>query len=323
MQKKLGKYLIELSVLLLILGCKNFIYDLIVDNFIINKTVTFTNKNEYYLTYNYQYIHNLDDFKLENKDDLMNLYYTIINSGVSRFEFYCPKTYETCREDITEITENQDYLSDINGFVHPFNSFDTVETTFDSIGRVYLTIVKTYTDKEISDINDEVDKVIKDVVKDETDKKKIIRLIHDYIIDNTKYDKDRADKNIVKYASNTAYGVLFEGYGICSGYADTMGIFLNRYDIPNYKIASENHVWNAVQLDGKWYHLDLTWDDPLTDTGDDIVLHDYFLISSETLRGLDMSQHTYNDSVYKEMHVDKSEKEKEIESKSSEQVKEA
>ena len=42
---------------------------------------------------------------------------------------------------------------------------------------------------------------------------------------------DEFVKNIIKYESNTAYGVLFEGYGICSGYADVMGIFLNRYNI--------------------------------------------------------------------------------------------
>jgi hypothetical protein len=319
MRKKIAKNLIKISILFILFGSKNFIYDFLVDNFFINKNITFTNKNEYYLTYNYNYIKNLEEFKIENKDDLLNLYYTVINSGVDKFEFYCPKEYETCIDDISEITNNQDYLSDINGFVHPFNSFDTVETTFDSMGRVFLTIDKTYKEEDINKINDKLDTIIAEVIKDEKDKKEIIKLFHDYVIEHTRYDRDRADRNIIKYASNTAYGVLFEGYGICSGYADTMGIFLNRYNIPNYKIASENHVWNAVKLDGKWYHLDLTWDDPLTDDETDIVLHDYFLISSEKLRTLDKTQHTYNDSVYTEMQIEKTAKEKELE----EEIKEA
>ncbi len=301
MQKKVGKFLIWLSFLLLIFGSRNFIYEVIKDNIVFNKTITFDSKNDYYLTYNYAYVKNQEEFELKNKNDILNVYYTIINSGVDKFEFYCPKEYLNCTEDIRDITENQDYLSDINGFVHPFNSFDTIETTFDTLDRVYVSIVKTYTDKEIVEINEKVDTIIKDVVKEEKDNKKIIELIHDYVINNTKYDKDRADNNIIKYASNTAYGVLFEGYGICSGYADTMALFLNYYDIPNFKVASENHVWNAVYLDGKWYHLDLTWDDPITNTNADYLSHDYFLISTKQLSELNTEQHNFNKNIFSEL----------------------
>ena len=62
-----------------------------------------------------------------------------------------------------------------------------------------------------------VDEIIADTVKDEQDTRTIIKLIHDNIISNARYDKERADNNVIKYSSNTAYGVLFEGYGICSG----------------------------------------------------------------------------------------------------------
>lgn len=320
-KERIGKFLIKISVLFIIIGCRNFIYDALVDNFFLNKNVTFTNKNEYYLTYNYNYIKNVDEFNIRNKQDLLDLYYTVINSGVDEFEFYCPKEYENCIEDITEITNDQDYLSDINGFVHPYNSFDTIETTYDTMRRVYIHITKTYSEKDIIAINEKVDEIIKDVVKDEKDIKKKLELIHDYIVENTKYDRDRADRNITTFQSNTAYGVFFQGYGICSGYADAMGIFLNRYNIPNYKIASENHVWNAVKIDGKWYHLDLTWDDPLTENETDVVLHDYFLITTDKLRTLDKTQHTYNDSVYTEMRIPKVEKEREMEE--AEEVKEA
>ena len=35
-----------------------------------------------------------------------------------------------------------------------------------------------------------------------------------------------------------------------------------------------DHAWNLVELDGKWYHLDATWDDPMPDQGED-ALHQY------------------------------------------------
>ena len=238
--------------------------------------VSFEYKNKYYLDYNFNYVKSVDSFEINNKKDLVNLYYTIINNGNTSFEFYCPNSYKSCISDIIYIANNQYYLSDVNGFVHPFNSFDTIETTYDTFKRVKVNIIKTYTDVEIEKLNAKVEEIARDVVKDVTDKKEIIKIIHDYIINNSKYDQKRAENNIITYASNTAYGVLFEGYGICGGYADAMALFLNYYKIPNYKISSENHVWNAVYLDGEWYHLDLTWDDPLTDSNDNVILHDYF-----------------------------------------------
>ena len=263
--------------------------------------VSFEYKNKYYLDYNFNYVKRVDSLEINNKKDLVNLYYTIINKGNNNFEFYCPSSYTTCVDDIIYIANNQYYLSDVNGFVHPFNSFDTIETTYDTFKRIKVNIVKTYTDVEIEKLTAKVEEIAKDVVKDVTDKKEIIKLIHDYIINNSKYDQKRAENNIITYASNTAYGVLFEGYGICSGYADAMALFLNYYKIPNYKISSENHVWNAVFLDGEWLHLDLTWDDPLTDSNEDLVLHDYFLITTDKLLELDKTQHSFNTDIYSEL----------------------
>ena len=301
MNKTIGKYMIRISFLFILLGCRGFIYDFARKLTTTDDRIIITYKNDYYLNYNYKYIKNVEEIKLEKKSDILDLYYTIINSGIDTFDFYCPDEYKHCIDDVIEITNNQDYLSDINGFVHPFNSFDTIETTYDSMNKVHVTIVKTYTDKEIRDINKKVDEIINTEITDDVHKKELIKTIHDYILNNTKYDVERADSNIIRYASNTAYGVLFQGYGICSGYADTMSIFLNRYDIPNYKIASENHVWNAVKIDGEWLHLDLTWDDPITDNDKDVVLHDYFLITTDKLKTLDKTQHGYDENVYLEM----------------------
>jgi regulator of replication initiation timing len=243
----------------------------------------------------------IQNLKLHNKDDLIDLYYTVINSGKGNFAFQCPEEYTNCIKDVIEIADDQNSLSNINGFVHPFNSFDTIETSYDSLGRVNLKIIKTYTDLEIKQINEKVEKIVKEEVKNETDHEKIIKILHDYIINNVKYDKERTDNNIIRYASNTAYGVLFEGYGICSGYSDTMALFLNYYNIPNYKVISENHVWNAVYINNNWYHLDLTWDDPILNTGDEILDHSYFLITTKKLKELDTTQHTFDETIFTEL----------------------
>ena len=299
--KKLTTLVFLVGVLLATYTYRDEIIGFLAAKVIDNSEVSLEYKNSYYLNYNFEFVKNVDEFDIKDKDDLLDLYYTIINSGVSNFEFYCPREYTNCMQDVIDVANNQDDLSNINGFVHPFNSFDTVETSYDSFGRVRLSIIKTYTDLEIVEINEKIKQIVDDKLKNKSDKREIIKIIHDYIINSTKYDKDRTDHNIITYASNTAYGVLFEGYGICSGYADAMALFLNYYNIPNYKVASENHVWNAVYLDGKWYHLDLTWDDPILSSGEEVLDDTYFLITTEKLKEINDSQHRFDDTIFREL----------------------
>ena len=273
---------------------------------IVNQVISFNEtsleyKNSYYLKYNFKFVSPVDEINIKNKEDLINLYYTIINNGYDSFEFVCPQKYKNCVSDVTLLANNPKELSSINGFVHPYNSFDVIETRYDTLKRVKLKIVKTYDNQTISLINDKVEEIIKTQVTDEKDPKKVIKIIHDYIINNTKYDKERTDKNIIKYQSNIAYGVLYEGYGICSGYADAMAIFLNYYDIPNFKVTSENHVWNAVYIDGKWLHLDLTWDDPILSNGENILDDTYFLITTKDLKKINDAQHHFDETIYSEL----------------------
>jgi len=299
--KYIGKMLILLGVLAFIYGNRDYIIGFIMENVIKKPDVSFEHKNNYYLDYQFKFVNNVESFSLKNKEDLLNLYFTVINSGVNNFDFYCPEEYENCINDVITLANDPTDLTNINGFIHPFNSFDTIETAYDSYGRVNLKIIRTYTDVEIGLLNRKVDEIIKTQIKDVTDKKEIIKIINDYIINNTKYDKERTDNNIIKYSSNNAYGVLYENYGICSGYTDAMALFLNYYDIPNYKVISENHVWNAVLLDGVWYHLDLTWDDPIMDTGEEVLDHTYFLVTTDELEELDNSQHRFNKKVFIEL----------------------
>ena len=139
-----------------------------------------------------------------------------------------------------------------------------------------------------------------------------IKTIHDYIIKNAKYDVERNLTGNSNYKSYNAYGPLFEGYATCNGYTDLMAIFLNKMGYDNYKIATTpeeisysatGHIWNAVKVDGKWLHLDLTWDDPVSNDGKDYLFHVYFLKTTEELRKVDKGEtviedHNFNSLYY-------------------------
>ena len=110
----------------------------------------------------------------------------------------------------------------------------------------------------------------------------------------------RSDSNVKTYKSDIAYGPLVQGYGMCGGYTDAMALILDYLKVKNYKISSENHIWNGVSLNDKWLHLDLTWDDPVISDGTETINHDFFLIDTEQLLKLEQKEHDFNQNVYLE-----------------------
>ena len=126
--------------------------------------------------------------------------------------------------------------------------------------------------------------------------------VHDYIINNSKYDSDRSDKNIINYKSDIAYGPLFEGYAICGGYTDLMQLFLEKMKIKSFRVSSNQHIWNAVDFENNWLNLDLTWDDPIVNDGSiDYLEHNFFLIDTNKLHQIETTEHEFDYDRYSEL----------------------
>lgn len=275
----------------------------VVENFVYyDESIYLEEANEYKINHEFSYVKNIDNFKITNKKDLINVLYTILNNGTESFYFYCD--YENCDSDVNEIA-NSESLSIINNFVHPYNSYKKIYITINTYDKVNVIFEKTYTNEEINLIEKKLEQIIPTIINDDmTDKEKIIAF-HDYIINNTKYDSNYINNNLNDIHSNShkATGILFYNKALCGGYADIMSIFLNKLNIKNYLVSSEYHVWNALYLDNSWYHLDLTWDDPITSNGTDIKLDKFLLISDESLNSYNTGYHDYDKNVYLELDI--------------------
>lgn len=300
------KKIITLGILLVIFGLSIMYHDdiseYIINNLNLDKREsTKLENNKYASKSNYEFVKLTNNFEPTNKQDIYNIYYTVINSGLEEFTFYCSKKYKDCLDDIDYISNNQKLLSNINNFVPVYNSFKNIETEFDDLGKITIKITHIYNENEINEIEKRLDEIINNIITvNMTDEEKI-KAVHDYIINNTKYDKDKSDKKIDNHHSDTAYGTLIDGYAVCGGYADSMKLFLDRFEIPNFKVSSENHVWNVLYLNNKWIHIDLTWDDPITNTGEDVLEYSYYLITTDELHEIEKEQHQFDTEVYKEL----------------------
>ena len=301
------KKTIFLIIILILLGVvlinKDYLYEKYkeLDIKINISKIKLPNKNIYYRDYDFNYVQNTNNFVPSNKQDLLNIIYTSLNSGENNIVFYCPTEYKDCLTDIDDIASNQEILTNINNFVHPYNSFKNIETKYDTFHKIEINLIKNYSEEQIKEVNKEVDDLYNSLYNPNLSKKDNIRKIHDYIIHNTKYDEERSKKGTITYYSDSAYGALIEGYALCGGYSDAMQLFLEKMQIKNFKVSSDKHIWNAVYLDGKWYHLDLTWDDPITNIRKDYITHDYFLINTKELLNLNEEQHNFNKSVFSEL----------------------
>lgn len=118
--------------------------------------------------------------------------------------------------------------------------------------------------------------------------------VHDYLIDHTVYDHQTLEKTSAGnddefLTATTAYGCLVEQKAVCSGYAAAFELIMHKLGIEcglvNGTRTAETgpHQWNYVGLNGEYYYIDVTWDDPLKDDGSDSKTYEFFLISEEDL----------------------------------------
>jgi len=108
--------------------------------------------------------------------------------------------------------------------------------------------------------------------------------IHDFIVDNVKYDK------LKKAYSHEIIGALGNGVAVCEGMAKAVKILCDELNIWCIVALSEanpgkgiryRHAWNVIKTGGQYYHLDVTFDNTLS--GDGIVRYDYVNLSDRQI----------------------------------------
>lgn len=107
--------------------------------------------------------------------------------------------------------------------------------------------------------------------------------IHDYMATHFEYDVKDADHKDEPHIYD-AYTMLREGRGVCQAYTNLFIALMDKLGVDSSWAASEegNHTWNVVKIDGNWYHVDVTHDDPLSDRYG-LVRHSMFLVSDKTM----------------------------------------
>ena len=158
--------------------------------------------------------------------------------------------------------------SEANYLTEEFNSKQAIDQAISQIEQVKNQILQNKTGNTYEDI----------------------KMIHDYLVDTINYDSSLSKQNIYNI-----YGALVNRECVCEGYARAFKYLLDELDIPcvmiigiatNSQGETENHAWNYVQLNGAWYAVDTTWDDPVVvggGTASEESKYKYFLVGREVM----------------------------------------
>jgi transglutaminase/protease-like cytokinesis protein 3 len=117
--------------------------------------------------------------------------------------------------------------------------------------------------------------------------------IHDWIIDWASFDTEIYNNSPTARPhphNDNPYGVLIGQRGMCSGFTLTFQLFMDMLDIESIVVEGTNnfgdfHSWNLVRINGEWYAVDVTWNNPVGVEHTPEVTHRFFNVSSEFLWG--------------------------------------
>ena len=117
----------------------------------------------------------------------------------------------------------------------------------------------------------------------QTDLEKVF-YVHEWLVQNIAYDREHLSDNVQD--DHNLRGALLEGTAVCDGYAKTYALTLRKLGITGVLVTSKDigHAWNMVELDGNWYQVDCTWDDPV-DGSDQLgyCMHKHLLCTTEEM----------------------------------------
>ncbi|GGD87247.1 transglutaminase domain-containing protein [Paenibacillus nasutitermitis] len=183
---------------------------------------------------------------------------------------------------LKDIYKNDDYLHYSTREYRIATSTDGKRTT------VKYTFTYWETQAQSKQVSSKVDEVLGKIITRGMNDYQKEKAVHDWIEINLAYDTSLKE--------HSAYAGLFDRKKtVCQGYALLAYKMLSRAGLENRIIegtaGGRLHTWNLVKLEGKWYHLDTTWDDPVPDVAGKAA-YDYFNLTDDQIR----STHTWKKS---------------------------
>lgn len=132
-----------------------------------------------------------------------------------------------------------------------------------------------------------IKKSISEIISKDMSRLDKVKAVNDYIAKINTYDRARYEKKKYKDFDHTIAGPMIYHTSVCEGYARVFDVYMKYMGIPSKYISGKSadtgngHAWNLVKMeDGKWYHVDVTWNDKDSEF---VVGYKYFLLTDKEI----------------------------------------
>ena len=129
------------------------------------------------------------------------------------------------------------------------------------------------------------DSILEQAMKFEKDIDKI-KYCHDFLTMYCTY-------NLNEPYSQSSFSAICKGQTVCAGFSYSFQYLMQRLGIPCTVVrgtgqgsgmsAPESHVWNLVKIDGAYYEMDVTWNNPIPKRTPHRYSYNYFNITSSKM----------------------------------------
>lgn len=184
------------------------------------------------------------------------------------------------RYQISELIVFSPYLS--NGINADFYY------SYDSGAWTYIKLTNPMNHEEtkahILAVEEEISVILNQVSEGMSEEEKALA-VHDYFVCQYEYDEDNYNAGTIPSDSFRSGGLFMNGIGVCQAYAEAYKYILGLLGMECHVTGSNgmNHAWNIVKVDGAYYHVDCTWDDPISDKLGR-AYHEHFLLSDAMIK---------------------------------------
>jgi transglutaminase-like putative cysteine protease len=236
-----------------------------------------------------------EGMSVKTKDELTYLVDAAFMNLIPRFEI------------LLENAAYEEYYSDVDFSVRHWSK-GTTKSHYDHQTKVFVQeadyflshqlqaiifnrkAVEQYASEEVKAYDTKMNAILDKTIKPGMTDKQKVKAVHDYMVVNYKYDID-FEKGLYGNDTYSFRGLLNNGTGVCQAYAELFYLFMCYLDIECYYVGGAAkgasgeygpHAWNVVYVDDGYYHVDVTFDDPVPDAGSKIS-YDYFLKTDDEM----------------------------------------
>ncbi len=155
------------------------------------------------------------------------------------------------------------------------------------VSNIDIDVDYIITESKRAEADKQIEKVLSEIIKPQMNDHEKVKAVHDFIVLHGKYDT-----SMQLYSD---YDLLIQRSSVCNGYALLTYNMLHKLNIPVKLVTGtgngELHIWNMVKLGDHWFHLDVTWNDPVPDSN--TVSYTYYMLTDKEI----LKDHTIDESL--------------------------